>query len=584
MHLAQALPASDLSSSLSALDASILQLQDLRIRLVSGSPIHNLPAELLLSILSRSAGRHAHARLNELALVCKSWSSLLFTASALWSRPSFEDVRATTALLARSADAPLSVHIDLRDGSKHGIEASSLAIQEFGRTQHLDVVAPPNALGALFSALPRLQLHHAPTLETLRLSNHSVAPAHLALSHVSAPLLRSLTLSDFDISLSLSCPLLASAHRLVALDISRSLAQLEGRAELHDLLAVLDKMPELQYLTLRNCLPTPDPARIADATRGLPTDVKDENKTILPHLVHLQLEDEQAHIGTLISSLIVPAPCTLRLLALSDPVDDESFETLSSALGSHLNVLAGASNGMNAPSTLKAQLDGRSLRLKFSTLPCTETVRCPVLDISLIWRSPTDSATESRPASILGAVLSALPLDTIDSLTIADIPTAPPTWSLTPMSTWSTLLRRMPNTRLLRAEADSLAGLFEALSPSLDPTEVQRPLLAPALRTLTLARASFTDATILHAFVEYVRHWRGARVAYLTSLSTVGAAEPNWTTGDSESVRTTGAAQYVDEKPKWHRDLEAIDLDRCGFVSEDQIAQLKDAGMILAGF
>jgi hypothetical protein len=181
-------------------------------------------------------------------------------------------------------------------------------------------------------------------------------------------------------------------------------------------------------------------------------------------------------------------------------------------------------------------------------------------------------------------VLSALPLDTIDSLTIADIPTAPPTWSLTPMSTWSTLLRRMPNTRLLRAEADSLAGLFEALSPSLDPTEVQRPLLAPALRTLTLARASFTDATILHAFVEYVRHWRGARVAYLTSLSTVGAAEPDWTAGGSEGVHTTGTTQHVDEKPKWHRNLEAIDLDRCGFVSEDQIAQLKDAGMILAGF
>jgi hypothetical protein len=538
VSLASCLPADDALLALPAIDAALRQLSSLRNALISStharSPIQTLPPELLVNILSLSAGPHAHARFAQLSLVCRSWASTIFGAAALWTKPSFHSVQATKTLLRRSGDAPLDLRIDLRDRSLDELEAATLAIKELARVQHLRLTALPSALGSLFGALPSTRT--ASTLETLSLSNHSVYAAHLAVSHISAPRLTRLALSDFDVSF--TSPLLMSATRLSELDISRSFARADGRPPLASLLTVLSNMASLKYLTLHNTLPAPV---AEDAT---------PEKVSLSHLSRLELGDAQACVGALLSSLALPSSTVLRITALADPSDDEDFSALSSALASHLATHA-ASKPMEE---LKAVLDGRSVRLRLYAV----NERVASTDVNLTWRSQD----ETRPARVIACVAGSLPLDSLSSLTVADAPMTPESWRF--------LLRRTPALLNVRSESEALAGMFDALGASTDDSpSMTGPLLAPRLKKVVLARASFTDAVILASFVSFVKHWRMNKGAVMSETGAVGAPEMSWTTAETRG---------------WHRDLEGIDLDRCGFVSEEQIAQLKEAGMVLQGF
>lgn len=504
------------------------QLSHLRNVLVSAShaqtPVQKLPRELLLHILALSAGPHAHARYTQFALVCQGWATVVLGTPSLWKRPTFRCRKSTGTLLTRSGEAPLDVCIDLREASEDEVEAATLAIKQIGRVQHLELTALPNALLPLFDALP--PVHTMDKLETLSLSNHSVYPAHLALSHISAPRLAKLTLSDFEVSF--TSPLLTNAANLVDLSILQSVARTADRPSISSILFVLKNSSGLESITLQNCLPEPAEGELTYA------------KVNLPYLSEIELEDTQASVAALLSCLTVPPTTTMRLIVQADPSDDESFTLFSTALASYL-----LSCASTAPKErVEVALNGKDVRLHF--YDAGEST--PSVDVSLTWRGLDDT----RPARVIACVLGALPLDSLVQLCVADV--------LMTQESWRFVLRRTPSLQVLRAESDSLVGVFETL--------FAQPVFAPRMRTLTLARVSFTDADIMSAFVAFVRHWRTSKADALVAEGSFGAPEPGWTI----------------ETRMWHKDLEAIDLDRCGFASEDQIAQLKDAGMVLGGW
>jgi hypothetical protein len=488
--------------------------------------MQTLPPELLARVIVLSTEPHAHARLAQLAMVCRGWAGVIFGTPTLWNKPVFHSMVAARTLLARSKEVPLDVKIDLRDGNTDELEAAALAIKELGRVKHLNLTALPSALGPLFAFLPLGRIAH--TLETLSLSNHSVYTAYLALAHISAPRLERLTLSDF--SVSFTSPLLTSTTHLVELNVSRSFAHTDGRPDMASVLSVLSNSKGLRAVTMRNCLPIPSG--------------EDEfnPQVVLSHLSRLELEDGQALVAALLSCISLPSTTTLRLSALADASDDEDFTLLSAAMASHL----ASSTGTQPIEHVQAALEGRSIRLRLDAVGG----RPPRADISLVWRSPDDT----RPARVIACALGALPLDGLVALTVADM--------VMTSDIWRFILRRTPSVQLVQAESEALAGLFESLiAPAVGP------LLAPRLRSLMLARVLFSDAAVLHAFVAFVRHWRAHKADALGATGVVGASEPTWTTAESQT---------------WHRDLASIDLDRCGFVSEDSIAQLKEAGFMLA--
>jgi hypothetical protein len=422
-----------------------------------------LPPEVLLSVMDHCAASDFATgdTLRAVACVSRHWRALALGTPRLWTYLSFTRLAWTRTLLCRSCDAPLDVHVDLRDWCTDAEDAAAAALGHLRRLRTINIVATPQRMTNLLADLARVGCC-APLLEHLQLVNHSVDPLRIPHDALAggAPRLASIKLVDFEIDP--SHPLLSSStQHLTHLDLSRSHSSAPESApylRLSALLHMLACMPELRSLRLCRVLP-PAPGPLLAASEA-----SSNNIVHLNCLETLQLVDTVSACAHFLAHIVCPADTWRRIEALCTSTDEG--EELSSILGAAMPHILG-----NPPSFLPsegrartpfkmrlAQEIGRSVL--FEAFPScasstTDFASSPRLSLLLSWRhfDPTRGARSG--ASICTHLARVI---CVREMSVERVPMD--------LVYWGILLRALEGElKTLSVEREAITGLVDALSP-----------------------------------------------------------------------------------------------------------------------
>jgi hypothetical protein len=287
-----------------SLEASIRALKYRRNAL---APISSVPAEVMAVIffLLRSGKPNIHVVLR-VAHVCNRWRKITLDCPLLWTHIDFSTITPSgaTEILARAEMAPLYLEANVR--SRHWGNARFLAFQKELQTHtshiyHLSVSAERSHLNKTVEGL----ISPAPALEYLSLSvNYRKELLQVSVPDTlfdgTAPKLSSLHLSKCDISW--KSPLLKGLKNLEITTLSAG-----ARPSLTDWLDALDKMPQLEWLSLDSASPhAPD----------FSFDI--ERTVTLPLLAKLDISASAADCGLVLVHLILPTLTSLCITTTGD--------------------------------------------------------------------------------------------------------------------------------------------------------------------------------------------------------------------------------------------------------------------------
>ncbi|KAI0056577.1 hypothetical protein BV25DRAFT_1565659 [Artomyces pyxidatus] len=297
-------------SQLSRLDREIATAQHAFIALCflrnSHTPVSRLPSEILTHIFSFFRVSHLDPPDSPcfppswiaVTHVCRRWRDVALSSPGLWTNIVMNNKRWMKATLARSRNAPISLHLELTYmGVRTDPEVVWVALSHARRVKEISFKG--SYLDPYLRPLFKLA---APLLESLHLcdksSSFDLRKGIFLLGQ--APKLQSLKLEGCIVNWNsplLFCP------TLTLLSISFFDRAPQHRLSAVGLRDILMALPNLQYLTLHNMIPTP-----------MSTLEDPDAKIHLQQLKTLSLSTDVAtDIMGVISHLLVPENATLRV-------------------------------------------------------------------------------------------------------------------------------------------------------------------------------------------------------------------------------------------------------------------------------
>ncbi|KAK6992256.1 F-box domain-containing protein [Favolaschia claudopus] len=499
------------------LDQEILKYQEeiraLRSRRNALSLIGRLPPEMLSRVFM-FCQRDGHLWIREVSHICRYWREVAIGCPNLWSCISLTPSRWAKEMLHRSKMAPLSIKANLayRVTQSHPIFSSLLG--HLSRIRELDVHAGGDSISELLDLT-----ESAPCLQSLILNGNSVHGYQLPdeqrvlepnFLNGDTPRLRRLELTRF--TLPPNSPLLSNLFHLKLHSVP-SLARLA----VPELVAALEKMPELETLDLDNALPPVTPDEYTISTSPPRLSLPRLKRIVLGNAMTLQCADILNHLS--FAGSLSP---TIRISCVSSMSSPNEWDALNTALA---NVQC---TGKTRP------LRRLSLRMSFGSMGLKAWSRCgesepapdinkfsqpmssffasrldpggvPVLDIECMCHAYTDL----EPQRLLVSASKSLPLRDLQHLSIsAD-------YHEMGTQTWIDTFGNLPNLHSIHVTGKAnnfIAALREDViiggvkqvpaAPPVVPSgrraslrrpkvEVSGGLFFPALRNLTLEKIDF---------------------------------------------------------------------------------------------
>jgi hypothetical protein len=398
-----------------AIDAEIKSLEDsiraLKHRRNALAPISSLPTEVIAAIFSilrlfdapLACGGRDHLAWLRVAHVCHQWREIALNTPRFWSHIDFTNITlaGATEMLVRAKKAPLHLKAWVASGDHARFNAFKKELpSRVTDICHLEIHAEPSFLRRTLKRLAS----PAPTLEYLSLTTHAVYPCRESRASIpdtlfggAAPRLSFLNLHRCNISW--KSPLLKS---LRCLEISAPSKHV--RPSLVDWLDALDDMQQLKKLILHSASPIAPP---------FPGDM--ERNVTLPFLTHLDISASAGECALALSHLVLPVLTELCIQAKSVLLGGGDVLKLLPYVAQH-------SHGSQDTQPLQ------NVAIRGGRNPI-EILAYPDTNVSLHHLHFFSAVASTAPrvalyitcrftTEILGAAMTALPLDNLLKLTI----------------------------------------------------------------------------------------------------------------------------------------------------------------------
>ncbi|KDQ61416.1 hypothetical protein JAAARDRAFT_509522 [Jaapia argillacea MUCL 33604] len=284
--------------------AHLESVRRLRTKRNSLVPISRLPPEVLVNIFGQHASRSdislgfalgcSRSTVWWIAIthVCQYWREVALATPSLWCSLPFQRPRWVPEMISRSQMAPLQVTV--ASESSEFLPQIRMALEHMPRIRILGLELRTSDLRTLPLSSP------APLLHTLKLFNRIIQdpfPIPEDAFNLVTPSLRRLDLTGC--TPSWDSPMFKG---LTCLSLNTKSGPESGRPSFSGLFEILGNNPQLESLTLINCLsPTTSDSRPRNST------------ILLPMLATFHLEDDALRCSLLISSLSVPPTMALKL-------------------------------------------------------------------------------------------------------------------------------------------------------------------------------------------------------------------------------------------------------------------------------
>ncbi|EPQ55506.1 hypothetical protein GLOTRDRAFT_128737 [Gloeophyllum trabeum ATCC 11539] len=273
-------------------------------------PVSRLPTELLLKIIAIAWGDCASSRpmfLLHVSHVCWLWRMVALDTPALWARVGLANPRHVKLMLKRSKGVPLTVCGEVKTyaySGKREREAFLVALRKLQRIRELDlrILDPPHDDGTRPRKLRKQVLHQLVSLTVADETFYSDKVFATWLPELDCPSLQHLSVSRWAITRRGYGKLLRPS--LLSLSMDRD------HIEFSDLVVLLENLPQLQSLTLKECFQRPRSA-LTPVLRG-PT-----RKATMRRLESLVLVDTLLHCSTLFVHLDIPAAINIEMVLSS---------------------------------------------------------------------------------------------------------------------------------------------------------------------------------------------------------------------------------------------------------------------------
>ncbi|KAA1475554.1 hypothetical protein DENSPDRAFT_932434 [Dentipellis sp. KUC8613] len=410
--------------------------------------------------------------------VSQRWRAVALHNALLWTTV-YADLgpSGTQEMLARSKGLPLDVQIDL----KHAHAIPYALAQNMSRVVHLDLrVRDAKGLENLGSFL----VAPAPALETCHLSfmdDHWAFDIEVGLFTGAIPRLRTLKLDVVKLKWT-SCFAFCALRELCVTGHTISHVSNTPASDLDELLESLSQMPNLQSLSLIDCLP-----RISMSDEEFWIMVEPgadlEDRIDLLSLNTLDVRGGATDIAALLPYLSVPATCKIDI-TYDTPWD--LFSNSTSDIDEFAPLLQRSVNILDRPVERLAIRAGKKsyvLSLWTCTHPWPDTLpippgashsrsACPAPpDLRIVSSRRILLGDKSVPFSVLHTDYEELPLGSVQ---IVDITDASQVWE---PERWAALLSHMDDVRHIRVNCELGVDLAKGLKGE----------VAPRLETLTMA-------------------------------------------------------------------------------------------------
>lgn len=415
--------------------------------------INHLPPELLARIFvfckpeKETWDGRAVKRLIALSHVCAHWRSISLRTPELWSSILLTKVKWGEEMLVRSKGALLTVDVE----SLHEQQPSFALFQNvLGSMSRIAVLRLNLRLPILSRVVEHLRLP-APFLDTLAVSASSdYSSAYSPTSHFNlpspifdgkTPRLRHLQLRRCA-GLDWSSSLLTGLSSLDLTDVPPG-----NRPTMPDLLAMLQRMPDLDRLTLKDCIPISS------------VHPRDCSLVNLQRLSQISLDGAASAVSFLFQQLTFPSAAKIRISgAISSAAQiQEGLDLLTS-----LQTCCLSDVGTRFPALMVDESMRQRIQLRWwatSTIPDPTTdmydihterdSACP-LWLSLVW------ATWDSPLDAMLHILRALSLADVSTLIISCSEPLP-------KAIWAKTLTPATSIESLTIVGSSAIGLIEAL-------------------------------------------------------------------------------------------------------------------------
>lgn len=294
------------------------------------TPAGRLPAEIVsiifryhLARICRTASQTGipHVHWFAFSHICAYWHEVALHDSGLWSNISIFQPRWATEMLKRSKEHPIAIDlgsVGLPRPKIYGLTADIMR-QHMSRIRDLNLTAfTSKNMSHMLSAAsyPAKQLRTL--IITLR-PDRADADFAIENSFVDgvAPMLKVLILSKCGIRW--DSPLLRNLT-----DLRLDFVDHDDDGDVVAILEVLENLPELLVLHLRNCLPS---------YNGIELSVRlPRSQTCLPRLRQLQLEGDVLSCGELVRYLHIRPGCFVDLYSYRKPAFHTNFSSLTAGL------------------------------------------------------------------------------------------------------------------------------------------------------------------------------------------------------------------------------------------------------------
>jgi hypothetical protein len=447
-------------------------------------PISNLPPEILciifslLEVLDLESSPPNSASL--VSHVCHRWRQISLNLPHLWSHINFTNLTTagTAVMLVRAKTAPLHIKARTMGWSTSKLEAFKEQIEaHIHHIRHLSITANRECL-AMFG-----QLSAAPSLELLSIGDREfpgpVLPVEIPdnLFDGIAPKLTYLRL--YNCGISWRSPLLEGLRYLELFSFP-----LSSQVPFYRWLGALKQMPQLERLVLDDGVP----CKLVELSQGLMFTVD------LPSLTELSISASVNDCAVVLAHLVLPALTRLRVIAQINPSVFRPPEVAEHLIQC---VTQNAHGPQDAEALQSLFIGGNKTRADIAAWTM------PRQDSGDGLRSSIDLPDGTRPArlefgirilyshgmdiQLYNAVLAALPLNSIASLTVEGLPPLSKEDWRSHASRWHKLER----VRLFNDAVPAFRAMFE------DAAEPGDPLL-PSLDELILVDISLNAQKVYY--------------------------------------------------------------------------------------
>lgn len=428
------------------------QLAHIEHRINAVAAISRVPPEILSEIFVCYADVLKDRERIAVAHVCQFWREVALNTSKLWAKIDLlhRPTEAVRTYLARSKHAPLKIIADYGDPP---ITSLRLAAQHWSRAESIRLSLTPLAYAAIVTCLPS----STPLLKALQVGIQLVPdwklapPVPIPFNQSTAPLLQSLEIS--------SCCVEWATHifprSLTRLTVTYNAGAAEiSDASILDVVRTISNLSLLQYLELRNVLPSPP-----SSTIPLPIEIL----ATMSQLQEMDITASALSYAHFLNHFTLPTSTKLRLQLTDGPID--ALPLLTASLRSKLLHMK--------PEPDSLYIDDRVLQL-FS---CTNELLLHVIAQDLDFAYGT----------LVEEVYARLPLHGILCLTVSGEPC-----HLFGQTAWTEMVKAMVNVLNLHVCCDGMRLSSNSLNLLTLAPGVQEPVM-PNLKHIALDSTVFRN-------------------------------------------------------------------------------------------